>query len=404
MDCESLHDRTLRNCVAILGQSDSSGVQASRSACSILVVASFPDSLVRFRGALLDALVARGHTVHVAAPGLSIDDPVGCVLREKGVVVHGISMRRTGMNPVSDVISLLDLYRSCRSIRPTCVLAYTVKPVVYGLWAARLAGVPRRFALITGVGYAFAEQGGGLSLLLSAVVRHLYSNALRGASRVFFQNPDDQRLFWDLKVLPPTVPATIVNGSGVDLTTFTVTSLPSSLRFLMIARLLGSKGVREYAEAARRVRRDHASVDFGLVGWIDEGPDAIRADELDVWVADGTLEHLGRLEDVRSAISDCSVYVLPSYREGTPRTVLEAMAMGRPIITTDAPGCRETVEEGENGFLVGVQSIDDLEQAMRKFITDPELASRLGARSRQIAEDRYDVRKVNAAMLEGMGL
>ena len=172
----------------------------------------------------------------------------------------------------------------------------------------------------------------------------------------------------------------------------------------MIGRLLGDKGVREFAEAARKIKALHPEVRFNVVGWIDSNPDAIAQSELDAWVADGTLEFLGKLDDVRPAIAACTVYVLPSYREGTPRTVLEAMAMGRPIITTDAPGCRETVIDGDNGFLVPVQSVDALVDAMLKFIEDPALAPRMGRRSRQIAEDKYDVHKVNAVMLREMGI
>jgi len=173
---------------------------------------------------------------------------------------------------------------------------------------------------------------------------------------------------------------------------------------LLIARLLGDKGVREYAEAARRIRRQHPQARFSLVGWIDDSPNAIAQHELDAWVAEGSLEFLGRLSDVRPAIAACSVYVLPSYREGTPRTVLEAMAMGRAIITTDTPGCRETVVDGDNGFLVPVKSVPALVKAMERFIAEPELAERMGRRSRQLAEAKYDVHQVNGRMLEEMGI
>lgn len=373
---------------------------------TFLLIASFPDSLLHFRGPLLDALLARGLSVHVAAPDLPAGSTMRHRLETKGLQVHDIPLRRTGMNPLADLRSLLNLWRLMRRIRPSHVLSYTIKPVIYGSLAARLARVPRRFALITGLGYAFQGQedssdGRGL---LRSLVQRLYTVALRGTHKVFFQNPDDQALFRSLGVLQPAMPSFVVNGSGVDVAEYSVAPLPTAPRFLLIARLLGDKGVREYAEAARQVRARHPDAVFSLVGWIDENPNAIKQDELDAWVEDGTLEFLGRLNDVRPAIAGCSVYVLPSYREGTPRTVLEAMAMGRAIITTDAPGCRETVVDDDNGFMVPVKAVKELVAAMQRFIVERELVARMGARSRQIAEQKYDVHRVNAVMLKEMGI
>lgn len=371
-----------------------------------LLIASFPDSLLHFRGPFLDALLARGLTVHVAAPDLPIGSSMRQQLEAKGLRVHDIPLRRTGMNPFIDIATLLHLHRLMRRIQPDYVLGYTIKPVIYGLLAALLARVPQRYALITGLGYAFQgqkEAGDGRDLLRSLVQR-LYALALRCSHKVFFQNPDDQALFRSLGILPASIPSCVVNGSGVDVAHYEVAPLPSAPCFLLIARLLGDKGVREYASAARQVRAIHPETVFNLVGWVDENPDAIKRQELDAWVAEGTVEYLGRLEDVRTAIADCSVYVLPSYREGTPRTVLEAMAMGRPIITADAPGCRETVVDGDNGFLVPVKAASELAAAMLRFIDAPELGIRMGARSRQIAEEKYDVHKVNGVMLREMGL
>lgn len=373
---------------------------------TFLLIASFPDSLLRFRGSLLDALLARGLSVHVAVPGLPAGSTMRQHLEAKGLQVHDIPLRRTGMNPFADLRSLLNLWRLMRRIRPDYVLGYTIKPVIYGSLAARLARVPRRFALITGLGYAFQgrENRRDWRGLLRALVQRLYAVALRGTHKVFFQNPDDQALFRELGVLPPATPSFVVNGSGVDVAEYSVAPLPTAPRFLLIARLLGDKGVREYAEAARQVRSRHPEAQFGLVGWIDDNPDAIKQTELDAWVAEGVVEYLGRLNDVRPAIADCSVYVLPSYREGTPRTVLEAMAMGRAIITTDAPGCRETVVDGNNGFLLPVKAVDELAAAMLRFVEQPLLAVHMGSRSRQIAEEKYDVHQVNAVMLKEMGI
>lgn len=370
-----------------------------------LLIASFPESLLHFRGPLLDALLARGLTVHVAAPDLPFGSPLRKQLEARGLYVHDIALRRTGMNPLADFATLLHLWWLMRRVRPDHVLTYTIKPVIYGSLAARLARVPHRFALITGLGYAFQGQvGGGSRGLLRSLVQRLYAVALRGTHKVFFQNPDDQALFYSLGILPLITPSCVVNGSGVDIAQYGVTPYPSAPRFLLIARLLGDKGVREYVEAARQVRALHPAVVFSLVGWIDENPDAIAQQELDSWVADCDVDYLGRLGDVRPAIASCSVYVLPSYREGTPRTVLEAMAMGRAIITTDAPGCRETVVDGDNGFLVPVKAVDELAAVMLRFIEEPQLAARMGERSRQIAEEKYDVHRVNAVMLREMGI
>ena len=368
-----------------------------------LLVAGLAESLLGFRAPLIAALQAEGLQLHVAAPGLPAGHELRVLLEQQGLVVHSIPLQRTGSNPVADLRSLFFLIRLMRRIRPHWVLGYTVKPVIYGSLAARLAGVSRRFALITGLGYAFQnEQREGR---LQGLVQHLYALALGRVHMVFFQNPDDEALFRRRGILRAAVPSCVVNGSGVDIAAFDVAGLPPGPpHFLLIARLLGGKGVREYAQAARRIHESHPEICFSMAGWIDTNPDAIAQHELDAWVADGTLNYLGRLSDVRPALAASSVFVLPSYREGTPRTVLEAMAMGRPVITTDAPGCRETVVAGDNGILVPVRSVDALEQAMRSFIEDPALVQRMGRRARRLAEEKYDVRKVNAVMLREMGI
>jgi glycosyltransferase involved in cell wall biosynthesis len=369
----------------------------------ILLVAGTADSFINFRGPLIAALQAKDFVVHVAAPDLSIHSTLRQRLEYLGLTVHEIPMSRVGTNPLADFRTILVLWHLIRKIAPGMVLCYTVKPVIYGSLASWLAGVPRRFALITGLGYALQGQATA-RWGLRAIVQMLYGLALRHTHKVFFQNSDDQAWFRSLGLLPTSTPTCVVNGSGVDVAAFAVAPLPHGPHFLLIARLLGDKGVREYAEAAQRTRALHPQARFSLVGWLDENPDAITQSELDAWVQAGTLDFLGRLSDVRPAIEACSVYVLPSYGEGTPRTVLEAMAMGRAVITTDAPGCRETVVDGDNGLLVPVKSVDALVEAMVRFITDPTLAARMGQRGRQLAEDKYDVHKVNTILLKEMGL
>ncbi|MCG2577111.1 glycosyltransferase family 4 protein [Dechloromonas sp. XY25] len=367
-----------------------------------LLIAGFAESILQFRGPLILSLQKKGLEVHVAAPQLTSNSPVGSRLMELGVVVHDIPLRRTGMNPFADFYALWGLLCLMCDISPDYVMSYTVKPVIYGSIAAFLTRVPRRFALITGLGYAF--QGEGQRRLLRLVVEGMYRQALRCVNHVFFQNPDDEALFRARRILAGEQKSVVVNGSGIDIAEFSVVTPSAQPNFLLIARLLGDKGVREYAGAAAILKSKYPGSKFVLVGWIDDNPDAIRKEELEQWVAAGTLTYLGRMNDVRPAIAEAGVYVLPSYREGTPRTVLEAMAMGRAIVTTDAPGCRETVAEGENGFLVPVKSVDGLVSAMERFILEPKLALAMGKRSREIACEKFDVNKVNAAMLAEMGI
>ncbi|AVQ87620.1 glycosyltransferase family 1 protein [Plesiomonas shigelloides] len=368
------------------------------------MIAGYPDSLLNFRGPLLNALLAAGLDVHVAAPDLPASSEVRQRLEALGVQVHEVRLNRTGMNPLSDLGSLFNLWWLMRRLKPDFSLAYTIKPVIYGNVAAWLAEVPYRFALITGLGYAFQGEAGQRSLL-KRVVRNMYWFALAKVNKVFFQNPDDEALFYDQEILNSANRKTVVvNGSGIDVDSFTAVPFPETTQFLLIARLLGDKGVREYVQAATKVRKQYPNTVFGLVGWIDENPDAIDGDELQNWVDSGVVKFYGRLADVKPAIADSSVYVLPSYREGTPRTVLEAMAMGRAVITTDAPGCRETVVHEKNGFLVPVKSTNELAAAMIHFIENPELVVAMGKESRLLAEEKYDVRKVNNHMLREMGI
>lgn len=364
------------------------------------MVAGFAESTVTFRGQLIQDLLVAGQDVVVVAPGL-IESAASKVLREMGARPEQIPMRRAGTSPAGDLVYMLRLWRLMRRERPSYFLGYTIKPVIYGTLAAWLAGVPRRISLVTGLGYAFTAERSGP---LVGLVRFLYRIALARSHMVIFQNPDDLALFKELGVLKEGRPAMVVNGSGIDVSKFRPTPPPvAPLTFLMIARLIGDKGVREYVEAARLVKARHPAARFQLAGWIDDNPGAISARELRQWQSDGTIEFLGRLEDVRPALGGCTVYVLPSYREGTPRTVLEAMAMGRAIITTDVPGCRQTTSDGDNGFLVPAQSITRLAETMLRFVDRPGLALEMGTRSRHVAERKYDIQKVNAAMLQGMG-
>ena len=375
-----------------------------------LMISSFLPSVLNFRGKLLEAIQAKGYEIHIMVPELVNFQEEYQKLIALGYQVHEIPMQRTGTNPLADLKLLKNMYQQIRQIQPDVVLSYTIKPVIYGTLAAGLAKVPKRFALITGLGYAFQNVETAKRSIFQKLVHGLYAQALKYAHKVFFQNPDDLKLFEDMRLLEANKPAVVVNGSGVNVQDFEVMPLPINEQgkvrasFLLIARLLGDKGIREYMVAARSIKAQYPEAEFHLVGWIDDNPSAISQQELETWVNDKIVNYWGKLSDVRPAIAASSVYVLPSYREGTPRTVLEAMAMGRAVITTDAPGCRETVSHGVNGYLVAVKSVDQLVQSMQYFIEDPKLMISMGQRSREIALNKYDVHQVNKHMMTEMDM
>lgn len=372
-----------------------------------LIIAGAPGSLVRFRGHLIADLIAEGLTVHAAAPRLTPDSEIHVKLTELGAHAHEVHLERTGMNPLEDLRTLIELIRLVRRVKPDYVLGYTIKPVIFGTLAAAMGGCPRRYALITGLGYTFLDaKESRRQRVVSAIVTRLYRRSLRHAHKVFFQNPDDQTLFRQLGVLNGATPSVVVNGSGVDLEHYAPRQHhPRRVTFVLVARLLIDKGIREYAEAAYRLKERYPDAEFQLVGALDSNPRSITLQELAQWGKDGVITYLGKLADVRQALETASVFVLPTYyREGVPRTILEALSMGRPVITTDTPGCRETVVEGENGYLVPPRDVDRLTEAMQRFLASPELAESMGARAREVAVDKYDVRKVNAVMLKEMGI
>ena len=375
-----------------------------------LMISSFLPSVLNFRGKLLEAIHAQGYEIHIMAPEFASFPEEQQKLQALGYHLHEIPMQRTGTNPVADLKLLKNLYQQIRQIQPEYVLSYTIKPVIYGTLAAWLAKVPHRFALITGLGYAFQNVESGKRSLFQKLVHGLYAQALKRSDKVFFQNPDDLKLFQDMHLLDANKPTVVVNGSGVNVQDFDVMPLPKDdagvvkASFLLIARLLGDKGVREYAESARIIKAQYPEAEFHLVGWIDDNPSAISQAELDTWIADGRLKYWGKLSDVRPAIAESSVYVLPSYREGVPRSTQEAMAIGRAVITTDVPGCRETVVDGLNGFLVPKWDPEALAKKMIYFIEHPEQARLMGAESYKIAVEKFDAEKVNQRLVNILGL
>ena len=370
----------------------------------IVVIGNMLETLVWFRGPLMQAMVAHGHEVIALVPVPDPSSPLVARLEAMGVAVQSIFLDRTGFNPFADAYTACSLVARLRRLRPDVVLAYMIKPVIYGSIAARLAGVRAVYSMVEGAGYVFSEQE-NRRISLRAAIKLMYRLALARNWRVFFLNPDDERLFATLGLIRRPEQAVLLDGIGVDLDWFAEVPLPPELSFLLVARFIRDKGLAEYVAAARLVKARHPEVRFRLVGWIDDNPAAIREDELRAWVEEGIVEYLGKLDDVRPALADASVFVLPSYYpEGLPRTIMEAMALGRPIITTDAPGCRETVIPGRNGYLVPVRDVPALAEAMLRFVEQPELIAIMGHESRRIAQAKYDVHRINRRILEELDL
>lgn len=352
-------------------------------------------NFVNFRSGLIKALVAAGYEV-VAA---TADDGHRDRLEALGCRMIELPISGRGTSPIADGRLLLRYFRLIRRERPDVYLSYTVKPNIYGSLAAHRLGVPV-INNIAGLGTAFLAGG-----WLNRIVRSLYRMTLRRSKIVFFQNPDDWAMFVRDRLVAPER-ARLLPGSGVDLAHFAAAPAPSGVppRFLLVARLLWAKGVREYAEAARIVRLKHPHVRFQILGILDQSAGAVDRASLNRWEKEGNVEFLGSASDVRSTIAQAACVVLPSYYpEGTPRSLLEAAAMARPLITTDVPGCRQVIDDGVNGFLCAPRDAASLAAAMERFLalSGPECAA-MGAASRAKAETEFDEQLVIRAYLEAI--
>ena len=365
---------------------------------TVAIVGPFAPSIFQFRGPLIRDLLRAGLRVVVLAPDFTPEHMER--LRAWGAVPRLYPLDRTGLHPGHDLRTLFALWRVFREERPDVVLGYHPKPSVYVPVAGWLARVPKRVAWVGGLGYAFTE--GGRSWKRRGVRWMLtlwYRLAFRVAHQVWFQNPDDRAELLRRGLVREKL-AVVVGGTGVDLEAWL--PAPSHLKpltFTLIARLLREKGVLEFIEAARCIKPRHPEVKFLLVGPVDVNPGAIPETQVRSWVNEGLVEWVSWADDVRPYLRRTSVFVLPSYREGIPRSTQEALAMARPVITTDAPGCRETVVGGVNGFLVPPKDAGALTEAMERFIMTPDLIERMGKASRRLAEDRFDVRKINARLI-----
>ncbi|MCC6240701.1 MAG: glycosyltransferase family 4 protein [Phycisphaerales bacterium] len=368
----------------------------------ILVIGNSSKLLVGFRGDLLRAMQAHGH--EVSACTAEVESSAVRQLRDWGVRFFPTEFGRRALDIGSDLVYLQSLRRIIKQVQPDLVLSYNVKPVIYGSLAAWLEKVPRIVSMITGAGMAAVSLPGLRPRILAKVVQTLYRIALYTNEKVIFQNNADRELFVTKRIVAAGKTARVF-GSGVNLERFPVAEpVISPVRFLLIARLLPDKGVREYAAASKQLKDAGLLFESHLIGPLEREGATISEDEVREWERQGVLKWGGEQSDVRPQIARASVCVLPSYREGIPRSTLEAMSMGRPVITTDSVGCRETVRDGVNGFMVPVRDAAKLAEAMRKFIDNPDLISTMGAASRAFVEQVFDVNKVNAVILETLKL
>lgn len=368
----------------------------------IAIISPYARSISTFRGHLIRKLVDHNIHVFVLAPDYTAE------LREEvrylGAEPIDYTMDRVGMNPIREISAVFSIIKLMRTIKPDAIFGYMHKPVIYGVLSGMLAHVPMRYGMVEGLGFAFTPSDEFMlkRKLLRTIMLFLYRITMPGASKIFFLNKDDLTDFQRMGIIGEEK-AMVLGGIGVDLGEWV--PLPPQSRqitFSLAARLLKEKGVFEFVEAARLIKSKDTNIRFFLLGGLDTNPGAIPEQTVRQWVRDGILEWPGHVKDIKSYLAETSVFVLPSYREGVPRSTQEAMAVARPIISTDVPGCRDTVIHGVNGFLVPPRDPRALIEAMERFILEPELIERMGHESRRLAEERFDVEKINTRLIEEM--
>ena len=351
-----------------------------------------------FRGDLIKTIIGKGYEVIVTGPNEIDVDKISAL----GARFELIPINKNGTNPIADFCYMLKLRKLIKREKPYATLGYTIKPAIYGAIAAKLAGVKSRTSMITGAGYLFTART-WKAKLTKLIGKMLYKVGLGCANHVVFQNNDDYAEFLQMGLVNEAQ-CNVVNGSGVNMEHFAVVPLPEMPVFFMLSRALYSKGVKEYLDACRIVHGRFPKVRCMYLGAIEPMPDAIPQEVVQSYIDDGSVEYYGETADVRQYTAQCSVYVLPSYREGTPRTVLEAMSMGRPIITTNVPGCRNTVKDGKNGFLVPSHNAEAVAEKMIWFIEHPNAIKEMGTESRSYCQEKFEVSIVNSSMLHIMDI
>lgn len=367
----------------------------------IMIISSDTKSLIDFRMDLMIKIRDKGHEIIAVAPEKKfIED-----FNKNGINFIQIKFDRVSTSILDDINFYFKIKSLIRSEKPDMVFSYALKPVIYGSLAAKRCGVKKIYSLLPGLGHAFNKDIINLKdKSINRIVKILLKKSLKYNTRVIVQNPDDKQELLNEKIIDEAR-IVRVNSSGVNMEKFKVTKYPEKITFIMVSRLLKNKGVLEYIEAARQIKNENSNVRFLLLGPIDSNPLSLKRDELNNLIEDGCIEYLGEVNDVREYIGQSSVFILPSYyREGVPRSIQEAMSMGRAIITTDWIGCRETVIDGYNGYLVKVRDVKDLKKSIKKFINSPELIQKMGKNSIKYCKEKFEKDIVNEQMCSSMDI
>ena len=373
----------------------------------VIMVGTVASSFYGFRADLIRALLKKGHQVYAFTSEYTTEDLKK--IENLGATPVIYTLNRGGLNPLADMIATYQLSNKIKAINPDLVFSYFSKPVIFGTLAAKLAQVPRVIGMLEGLGYTFTEQPEGLSKktqLIKKIQVFLYKIALPQLDQIIFLNPDDPKDLLE-KYAINVKNVEVLGGIGLNLDHYKYSeNFNSNISFIFIARLLAEKGIHDYIKAAKIVKEKYPSVKFTVLGAIDkEALGSLKEEELENLVKTNIIEYPGHVSNVSEWIENSSVFVLPSYyREGVPRSTQEAMAIGRAIITTDVPGCRETVVDGVNGFLVPKWNPEALAEKMIYFIEHPEQVRLMGAESYKIAVEKFDAEKVNQRLVNILGL
>ena len=360
----------------------------------ILIVSPKNKTVFNFRGDLIKDMIAQGHEVMVTGPNRDFVDDIMALGVKEFIEVPFV---KDNTSIKGDISYYRQLVKLMKRIKPDMVFAYTIKPVVYGSMAAKKAKVKHIYAMVTGLGRVYTSNS-LKTKIIRVITKILYSHAFKACDKVIFQNGDDINELVEQKYLPREK-TELVNGSGVNMERFKRTPLPDTPSFLMVGRIIKEKGVMEYCEAARSVKKNHPESRFVLLGGFDSSIGALKESDIKPYIEDGSVEFPGEVKDPVAFYDSSSVFVLPSfYREGLPRTILEAMSCGRAVITTDWPGCREAVTDGENGFLVEPKNAAQLAEKMTVLVEDREKLLAMCDAAYECCRSKYAVEIINAQM------